>query len=337
MDLGLDEDQRVLAELIDKSFLDGVKLARDAEPLGFHPQAWKRACELGLAGMGLPEQCGGGDAPLDLLVVVAEGLGRHILPVPFVEHVVASRMLSRTGVPRSLLSNLAAGSDIATIALGKPIGESARLVPAGAIARFVLVTRTGQVVLIDDAPLHHSRANFADSPCADRSLLHSQEIASPPDRFPAALAEWRTLSAAQLVGIAARALEITVAYAKTREQFGRPIGGFQAVAHGLADLPGLIDGARFLVHEAAWALEGGDRSFNGVDGRSLSLMAMHFAAETAALVTARSVQYHGGYGYAREQDPQLYYRRARGISLSAGPLPHYLDDLAGELFGPVAG
>jgi alkylation response protein AidB-like acyl-CoA dehydrogenase len=121
-----------------------------------------------------------------------------------------------------------------------------------------------------------------------------------------------------LVGIAGAALDLGVEYAKARYQFGVPIGSFQAVQHGLADLPGMIDGARLLTHKAAWAERVGplDIDDNSVEDQvALAAMAFVFASDVAAQATDRALHYHGGYGFAREYDIQLFYRRARGWSL----------------------
>jgi alkylation response protein AidB-like acyl-CoA dehydrogenase len=120
-----------------------------------------------------------------------------------------------------------------------------------------------------------------------------------------------------LVGISVAALQLGRDYAMSRYQFGVPIGSFQAVQHGLADLPALIDGARLLNHKAAWS---GDRPTPGIcnvddaditDFGCLAGMAFVFAAETATRSTDRSLHFHGGYGFSEEYDIQLYYRRAR--------------------------
>jgi alkylation response protein AidB-like acyl-CoA dehydrogenase len=124
--------------------------------------------------------------------------------------------------------------------------------------------------------------------------------------YATALDEWRVLTAAALVGIAQRALEIGVAYVKERHAFGQPIGGFQGVAHRLADRATEIDGAQLLAREAAWAAaEDPQRA------AELAAMAFGFAADTARDTTYYALHFHGGYGFMLEYDAQLYFRRAR--------------------------
>jgi alkylation response protein AidB-like acyl-CoA dehydrogenase len=160
--------------------------------------------------------------------------------------------------------------------------------------------------------------------------------------FEAALVEWQLLTAAALVGIASTALDLGVTYATERHQFGLPIGSFQAVQHALADLPGRIEGARLLVHQAAWALDGGGGGVVDIgdehieDGATLAAMAFLFASDTASDATARSLHVHGGYGFSEEYDIQLLYRRARGWPLVAGDLGTHYQRLADRLLRDAA-
>jgi len=118
------------------------------------------------------------------------------------------------------------------------------------------------------------------------------------------------LAGAQAVGGAQYAMDITVQYAKDRQQFDKPLGAFQALAHYLADATTAVDGAEVLVHEAAWA-----RS----EGRSvakLAPMAKLFACNTFRDVTATAQQIFGGIGFTVEFDIQLYFRRAKQLQIS---------------------
>ena len=118
------------------------------------------------------------------------------------------------------------------------------------------------------------------------------------------------LLAAQAVGGARYALEITVQYAKDRFQFDKPLGAFQAIAHYLADAVSTVDGAETLVWEAAWAR---------TEGRSvarLAPMAKLFACQTFRDVTAMAQQVFGGVGFTLDYDIQLYFRRAKQLQIS---------------------
>lgn len=131
---------------------------------------------------------------------------------------------------------------------------------------------------------------------------------------------WSTWSAAMYDGIillaafatggAERALEMTVQYTKDRQQFGKPIGAFQALAHYMADATAVVDGAKMLVYEAAWA------HANGRSVARLAPMAKLFACKAFRDVTAMAQQVHGGIGFTLDYDIQLYYRRAKQLQMN---------------------
>jgi alkylation response protein AidB-like acyl-CoA dehydrogenase len=118
------------------------------------------------------------------------------------------------------------------------------------------------------------------------------------------------LLAAQAMGGAEKALEITVQYAKDRKQFDKPLGAFQAISHYLADAVTAVDGGKTLVYEAAWA-----RS-QGRDVARLAPMAKLFACRTYRDVTAMCQQVWGGVGFTVEYDIQLYFRRAKQLQIT---------------------
>jgi alkylation response protein AidB-like acyl-CoA dehydrogenase len=185
--------------------------------------------------------------------------------------------------------------------------------------------------------------NHADAPVADRVCSGPRVVLGDAGVFERLLAEWKILTAASLAGVARRALHLGVEYAKERVQFGRPIGGFQAVQHGLSDCVGPVEGTTMLARKAAWSLDHarhGELAWteNDVhDPDALAAMAFAFASETAALTTKRSLQYHGAYGFSREYDIQLYYRRARGWPLLWGSPARERAHLAELLWPRTAG
>jgi alkylation response protein AidB-like acyl-CoA dehydrogenase len=339
MELGLSDDQKAIGEVFGAFFSkeSPPARARASEPGGFDRGLWDQLGELEAPGMAAPAGSGGGGAGLSELVVVAEALGRAIAPVPLVEHLVASRLRPDPDV--------LSGAAIATVAL-RPAdaGGTWRLVPAGAVADVVVGLDGDELVAVRSAPPGEGPRNHACSPLADRSARQGgREVLGGTDRFAGALNEWKTLTAAALIGIGAAALDIGVEYVMARHQFGVPIGSFQAVQHGLADLPALIDGGRLLTHKAAWA---GDRSEPGAcdvddnditDATALASMAFVFAGDAASQATDRSLHYHGGYGFSAEYDIQLYYRRARGWSLVYDDPQRECLRLADRLFGPARG
>ena len=217
------------------------------------------------------------------------------------------------------------------------------LVPGGAVAGTV-VGLVGEelVATTSDAP-GEAPPNVASAPVAPRSADGARVRLGGRDAWLRARAEWETLTAAALVGIAERALTMGVEYAMARQQFGVPIGSFQAVQHGLSAIVPKLDGARLLTYKAAWALDTGksgeiDVDHNDIsDAVTLAGMAFVNAAEAAAFATDRSLHFHGGYGYSKEYDIQLYYRRARGWPLTAGSLSRRVRELADSLFPTEVG
>ena len=335
-----------------------IEAVRAAEPGGFDPELWASLAAMGGAGMALPEDWGGGGADLADLAVVARQLGRHLAPVPLIEHSVACRLLAaaadepsssepsrgeaaptaavaESGVGpdlEALLGELGTGDRIATLTLRPVVGGWAPLTPAGAVASAVVGFNGADLLLDLSEPPAEAMANTADLPLADRDLSTAAVIASGPEAarlWAAARAEWQALMATACAGLAARAIELAVAYVMERRQFGVPVGSFQAVQHGLAEAAVRAEGGRLLAHRAAWALDAARP-----DGHRLAAMALVFGAESARFAADRSLQYHGGYGYSAEYDVQLYYRRAAGWPLQMGEPAALVAELADRDLGP---
>jgi alkylation response protein AidB-like acyl-CoA dehydrogenase len=145
-----------------------------------------------------------------------------------------------------------------------------------------------------------------------------------------AIDEWRALAASALVGVAQGAFDLGLAYAKERQQFGRPIGAFQAIQHGLAEVAVALDGARLLARKAAWAFETAPD-----DAPRLARMAWLFCGEVAQTAAMRSLHYHGGYGFSTEYDIQLYFRRSKGWVLALDDPAREYQGLADLMYGRV--
>lgn len=137
------------------------------------------------------------------------------------------------------------------------------------------------------------------------------------------------LLAAQAIGGAAYALEITVEYAKTRRQFNKALAEFQAISHYLADARTELDGARLLVCEAAWAHD------TGRSTARLAPMAKLFACRAFRDITAMAQQVFGGIGFTVEYDIQLYFRRAKQLQISWWDQPTCEDRIAEAVLGPA--
>jgi alkylation response protein AidB-like acyl-CoA dehydrogenase len=192
------------------------------------------------------------------------------------------------------------------------------------------------VVVETDPPTLDPPDNLGDSAIADRSFRSEPRtvVATGARAFELhdrAVDEWRVLMAGTLVGLAGAALEMGVEYAQQRHQFGVPIGSFQSIAHGLADVATAVDGAQLLVREAAWAADEA-----GAEAAALARMAFLFAARSAQQTTAAALHVHGGYGFTLEYDIQLYHRRAKAWPLLLGDPRRGTLQLADALFGPAS-
>ena len=317
LDFSLSADQEAVADTFGAFFAreSPIKVVREAEPLGYSPELWAKLRSLEAQGMAAPDQAGGAGASLGTLVVVAEALGEAIAPVPLIEHWVASRACPAP--------EIVSGEQTAAIALRPADADGTwRLVPGGAVADVVVGVDGGELVAVHSTAPMTAPRNHGSAPLADRSAREGERVVlTEASELDPLLDLWRVLTAAALVGIAERAMRMGVDYVLERHQFGRPIGSFQAVQHGLADLPALVDGGRFLAHKAAWAFDAGLVDGAGVidmdegnvtEFAPLATMAMVHAADAAAVSTDRSLHYHGGYGFSLEYDIQLYFRRARG-------------------------
>jgi len=216
-------------------------------------------------------------------------------------------------------------------------GSKRHVLFAKAATRLVVLARTGNgptdidLLLVDpNAPgvtLMQQKTMASDT---QYEVTFQDVPVAASERIGAARGGWAiweevmhggiVLLAAQAMGGAERALEITVDYAKTRHQFDKPLGAFQALAHYMADAATTVDGGRTLVHEAAWALA------SGRPIRKLAPMAKLFACRAYRDVTAMAQQVHGGIGFTVEYDIQLFFRRAKQLQLSFWD-DRYLEEL----------
>lgn len=332
MDLAPTDEQQSIVDVFGGLAERTVPLdrLRDHEPLGFAPELWAQLVAVGAPGMAIPEDAGGAGATLLDLALAVEALGHRLAPAPLVEHAVTARLLARAD---ALPADVLEGACLATLALRPVHDGTARLVPAGAVATTVVAFDGSHLVAVDSEPGTHV-PNLAAAPLADRSLDGARVLASggtAETLYDQALDEWRALTAAALVGLGLGALEIAVRYVTEREQFGVPIGSFQAIQHPLADVSVALDGAQLLARKAAWARDAAPDS-----AAELAAMAFLFAAEHAQHASDRALHFHGGYGFMEEYDIQLFYRRAKGwANVLDQPTREYAR-LAELRYGPVA-
>lgn len=280
---------------------------------------WRSLSKAGVTALAVPASFGGlGAHPVDL-VVACEELGHHPLPGPVAESVAAvPQLLSalvRPGQPHAgqageWLAALAAGEMIATLAMPPQLPYALDADVAGLV--LVVDAWTGAV-------WRASAQGRLESTDRARRLFEvgpAQALASGPAIGPAvarAISYGTLASAAQLLGAGRALLEATISYARQREQFGRPIGAFQAVKHALADVLIGLEFARPLLYAAAIAL--GDDA--PVTARDIS--AARVACADAALRAGRTaLQVHGAIGYTQECDVSLWLAKVRALAATWG-------------------
>jgi len=264
--------------------------------------AWGALAEMGVLGALAPEAAGGlGLTVLDIVLIIEEA-GYAALPEPLVEHaLVAVPVLDDP-------ARAAAGEITVTAALGDPYvlyGESADAVVVDDDDLLYVVERA-DALLTPSAGVDGSRRLAwvewdPTSPIGDETTRH------------AAFDRGALGTAALLVGLARRMLDLTVEYAKERTQFGVPIGSFQAVKHHLADSRIAIEFARPLVYRAAWSVTEGDPN-----AATHVSMAKSLASDAATLTASQALQCHGAIGYSYEYDLHLFMKRAWALAASWG-------------------
>ena len=334
MDLELTEEQQLLRETVRglcarHAGLDVVRQLED-DPVGYPEKFWLQLGEAGVLDV----------SELSMLdaVVMYEELGRALAPSPhFVSSVISAGVLRQAG--SEWLARVTNGEVIITPAWLEPeggfgaVGVQVRVDGAGRVTgtkRHVQFASAADRLLVlardDDGQVAYVLVDPSDPGV---TLTQQQTIASDTqyrvdldgvagEKLSAA--GWQVwdevmhdgiiLLAAQAVGGARYALDITVQYAKDRQQFDKPLGAFQAIAHYLADAVTTVDGAETLVYEAAWARDAGEPVTR------LAPMAKLFACQTFRDVTAMAQQVFGGVGFTVEYDIQLYFRRAKQLQVS---------------------
>jgi len=260
---------------------------------------WSRIAEAGVFALAVPEVYEGvGPLPVELTVAFVE-LGRHAVPGPLVETVAVCVLLaglSDAGPAKRLLPGVVSGGTMATV--------GARYALDGDAADAVLALRGEELWLTSGGT--EPRASLDPARRLTRPAPGG-ELLSAVAPVAKALTWARLTTAAQALGVGLSLLDRTVAYVKQRQQFGVPVGSFQAVRHRLADAKTALEFARPLVFGAAVTLD-------PVDVAAARTMACE-----AAYTTARTaLQLHGAIGYTAENDLSLWLTKARALHGSWG-------------------
>ncbi|MGH3411925.1 MAG: acyl-CoA dehydrogenase family protein [Marmoricola sp.] len=300
---------------------------RAAEASGdrFDADLWRALGEAGLLGLAAPEEHGGAGLGMVELCAVLEQLGRALAPVPAATHAATALALARFGTEelrREWLPRAAAGEVVLTCALHESEG-TASVVPAGMRADLVAVPvradgGTRVVLVTPTSPdVRFEPQVVSDGEPTARVTVGAEAIAAAPsldgDDAARHLAEHVAVAlCAWQLGVVDGALALTSSYAGTREQFGRPIGTFQAVSQRLAD--GYIDvlGARLLLWQAAWRLSA------GLPASAQVAEAKLWAADTGHRLAHTTVHVHGGVGIDLDGEAHRYFTAAKRGELLLG-------------------
>jgi alkylation response protein AidB-like acyl-CoA dehydrogenase len=324
----------VRALLTRRSGPAAVRAAMES-PLGYDDKLWSTLCEqIGVAALAIPERYGGAGAGLAEVCVVQAELGRTLTPAPMLgSAVLCGQALLQTGNEEAgerLLPGIAAGTTLAALAWSDVDGRWSPALTAsdsgldgracyvldGDIADVLLAVArtpdgtTGLFEVPADS-VHRERVTALDP---TRRLAIVEFTAAPARRLDTGGFDVRGLRdtaivalAAEQVGAASRALELTVEYTKQRRQFGRPIGSFQALKHRMADVHVHLEEARSALYAAL------------VDGDAEAVSAAKtVCGEAFSHAAAEMIQLHGGIAITWEHDAHLYFKRAHGTALLFG-------------------
>ncbi|MGW8728979.1 acyl-CoA dehydrogenase [Streptomyces sp. NPDC055808] len=329
MGIAITQEQRELAEAVRGWLARAVPVEKvrgllDAPGAAqARPQFWDGLAEQGLLGIHLGEAFGGGG--LVELAVVLEEAGRGLLPGPYLPSVLAAELLRRDGRQDALVADIAEGRQAAAVALGAGTlhavegaggwlldGTAPPVLGAGQAELVILAAEAHHrtLWLAVDAGALRVRTHHGTDPTRPTAEVRAEGVLVPVDRVldlePTLVRDLAAvLFAAESCGTAARTLEIATEHAKVREQFGRPIGRFQAVKHLCADMLVRLEQARALVWDAARAM--GEPA--EVRGLAASLAAAT-AVDAACSGAKDCIQILGGIGFTWEHDAHLYLRRA---------------------------
>ncbi len=343
MHFGLSEEQVQLRDAV-RGFLGQVRGARqvleggDAED----PAVWARICEeQAWQAVLVPEEQGGFGFGTMELAVVLEEVGRRLTPCPLLGTAfatVALRAARPSAARDEALEALASGSRGA-VAFGAQVEATAQglrgaadRVVGGRLAEVIVVEGRDGYFLVRGGEIAREALEVLD-PTRPMARLELHGVSGVElvgcDRETVRMA-CEVLVAAEAVGAAEATLEQAVDYARVRQQFGRPIGSFQAIQHKCADMMVRVESARSAAWYGAWAVDSG-----ADDARLAARTALAMASDALLHCAGENIQIHGGIGFTWEHDAHLYFRRARTIPSLLGASTEHRAAVADVLLGAL--
>jgi alkylation response protein AidB-like acyl-CoA dehydrogenase len=315
--LPTEEQDEIIATVrtqLERNFDLHALAAKDGSPTIIERDLWAKCAELGWFGLGLPESLGGvGYTLVEEALLFAE-IGAHATPGPFLPTVLAARLAALAGATE-LATGILAGEQL--VALAEPHGPGGATAGATVSGTFRVTDHGGAdlvLVLVDDSAALVTASDLVAEPMASLDLLVPIAIGTVSgvpavahlDDASGLRLRATVLVAAELAGIATATAAQSTQYGKDREQFGTPIGAFQAVKHRCADMTVRAEAATSLVRYAALAVLDGlpDAAFHAHAARSIAAAA---AIENAQV----NVQNHGGIGFTWEHTAHRFVTRAQ--------------------------
>jgi alkylation response protein AidB-like acyl-CoA dehydrogenase len=362
MNFDLTDDQRAIKrtanEFLASRYKPEVMRELAEGERGFTDEQWQELSELGWPGVMIPEDDGGLGLGAIELLVIQEEMGYALAPSPLFSTVSAALLLAAAGTGEQRerwLGPLAQGEARGTIAVwdersgwapdrseietqNGTLSAIKVAVPDASSADFVIVAGAdGAHFLVEtDASGVTITLTKALDPTRKLFTVELDEAPAEPlaggrgEQLAHAYATIVTALAAESVGVAQRALEMAVAYAKDRKQFDRPIGSYQAVSHRCAQMLLEVEGARSLAYWAGWALD-----HEPSTAPRAASMAKAYAGDAAFRVAASALQVHGGIGFTWEHDLHFYLKRGKANAHAFGDSRWHRDRVA-ELAGIAA-
>lgn len=315
MRFALSDDQTAfrdtVRELLAKEATPAVVRAAWGAPSGeLDRGVWDSLDAMGVLSLLVPESDGGMGLDETFLVPVLEEAGRVALPHPIVETSMVAAPL------------LGVGAGIVTTDLGGP------LVPCAADADLLLLRAGDALTITSPGAAELTAVETVDLArrAARVTTTGGELVTDDPAEIERALDRGALGTASMLVGLGQAMLDMTIGYVSERQQFGQPVGSFQAVKHHLADAALALEFARPAVWRAAWSVAHAAPT----SGRDVS-MAKAMASDAAELVGRKALQCHGAIGYTVEADLHLYLKRTWALARTWGDTAHHTDRVAAAL------
>jgi alkylation response protein AidB-like acyl-CoA dehydrogenase len=282
------------------------KVRELAESGEYDDGLWKEIADLGWPGIFIDEDHGGQGLGVLELVILTEELGYVCAPSPFLSSAAAGLLIQHAGSDEQKerwLPGIASGDTRGTV--GVVINGSAPLVPDAELANVIVLIDCDTATIVEPGDAQIERVDTIDD-TRPYSRVSSSGGDSLPGDVQGGADRMAIALAGELVGIGQRTLDMAIEYAKDRQQFGRPIGAYQAVSHNCAQMLMEVEGARSLTYYAGWAADHEPESLSVA-----SSMAKAYASDAGFRVPARSLQVHGGIGFTWEHDLHFFLKRGK--------------------------